>query len=403
MDSSRLQASKPAVATAIFVLTFAVLIPVVINYRVEYDEGLWIAGGIRVAQLGHAPVFNFYTVAGPLTFYLQALIQGIGWWTPLMCARLWLAAEWASIGACIFLLVARHDLSRAVLGSTLWASSLPLLSIKHFVNHRWDSTMILMVALAFASAACPVIRRLAACLAAFSFGFTLTSIIPALAILSRFTGRKRSALLLDAFLFAATTGSIIGFEHHRGILAALRLYSTSYVPYLKNNLVFLFRSAPHWPEIFVALPFGVALAAGALCWKDERHLSIVTIAAGLSLFPRWSAENFIYVVPYAITALLTRTSRTTRTTRPVFLAALVLVCAILSLATMVRVYRTGEWVDIGGSKFHASSEDAASIRHLETIPAGSTFLGLPFSDRLISCRPRRAFRPVPSAGPVLAW
>ncbi len=128
MDSSRLQASKPTVATAIFVLTFAVLIPVVINYRVEYDEGLWTAGGIRVAQFGHAPVLNFYTVAGPLTFYLQALIQGIGWWTPLTCARLWLAAEWASIGACIFLLVARHDLSRAVLGSTLWASSLPLLS-----------------------------------------------------------------------------------------------------------------------------------------------------------------------------------------------------------------------------------------------------------------------------------
>ncbi len=53
-------------------------------------------------------------------------------------------------------------------------------------------------------------------------------------------------------------------------------------------------------------------------------------------------------------------------------------CAILSLATMVRVYRTGEWVDIGGSKFHARSEDAASIRHLKTIPAGSTFWVYPF-------------------------
>ena len=271
----------------------------------------------------------------------------------------------------MFWIVSKRSRQRALLGALLFTNCVALYPIKHFVNHRWDTAVLLMAGLVLGSGASRIGRFAAPSIAALSFGFTPSALVPALAL-----GRRKIAILSIAG-GVAVCGIVVLIEAQTGVLNGLTRNKAAYWSYILSNTTLGFRPGASFSSIFIAWPMIVALWAITSQQRYNVYWSRITLAASLALFPRFSAENFAYVLPFAFVAVLMRTSRRNNSQNHACLI-LATLSTILALASIGTSYAGGEWVRSRGDSFYTGRTNAITIRKLGALPPTSTLWIYPF-------------------------
>ena len=134
-----------------------------------FDEGIYLSGAERVLR-GQVPFRDFWSITGPGSYYLYALVMA-AFGRSYLVARLVLCIEIGMICACMYYVV--HKLSGragwALSASPFFLGMCAAVSFRIWVNHRWDSSAALLLAICLVLSNRPLV---AGCLAALACCFT---------------------------------------------------------------------------------------------------------------------------------------------------------------------------------------------------------------------------------------
>ncbi|HET7101857.1 MAG TPA: hypothetical protein VFJ52_11960, partial [Terriglobia bacterium] len=118
------------------------------RFFLSLDEGIYLAGAERILR-GQVPYRDFFVITGPGSFWIQAGIIGLLGPT-LRHARLPLAFDLALLSGIVYWLAARlsgRNFALAATAAFFAFETRPL--FRMYVNHRWDSSALALLAVAF--------------------------------------------------------------------------------------------------------------------------------------------------------------------------------------------------------------------------------------------------------------
>ncbi|MEP6756628.1 MAG: hypothetical protein ABJA67_14070, partial [Chthonomonadales bacterium] len=124
-----------------------ILVHLYSRFHLALDEGIYLTSAHRVAQ-GQAPYRDFFALTGPLDFWLHGLVFKI-LGPSLAAAQAVLACELALLCAAIYWLTARFTTNWAAASTAaLYLAMLLTSPYQLYVNHRWDSNTLIVLAAA---------------------------------------------------------------------------------------------------------------------------------------------------------------------------------------------------------------------------------------------------------------
>lgn len=372
------------------------------RFFLSLDEGIYLAGAQRMLR-GQVPYRDFFILTGPGTFWLQAAIQGLLGST-LRNARLALAFDLAILTATVYWLTAqltRRNYALVVAATFFALETRPL--FRMYVNHRWDSGALglLAAALIFAGTENPrALTFLAAGIAAAAAAWVTPSMLILLMLLAMWVlmvQELRRQLL--PYLLGVASISLLG----GGIL----FFQGALLPMFQD----LLWTSRHYPAAN-AVPFGYgAIAAGGLrailagakasalvaratgflsvvlpvalpvavyaAWlarrlrhkqMDQREklatlLMLASFGFVLSTYPRWSADQLLFIAPifYVLAGYLLSNVLRGRILS-IAGAVLVLGVAVASLSYSVLQIRSEPEIATRIGRLHAATSDQAIIK-----------------------------------------
>jgi len=290
-----------------------------------------------------------------------------------------LALEWSIIGACIFLIVSKRRVTRGLLGAALWFALLQLLNTKHFVSHRWESTTLVLIGTALVMSRHRIVQFAAPVCGVLASFCTPSMILVAFALVS-LRHRLWSAYLIALIITVATATGLHMFSFAAtsdGIHQLVAIYSR----YLSANFVLLFKDVPSYSSALaiVWIPVVCVLSLYRV-WRRHSFFGILILAFIATLVPRWSSENFTYVLPLAILAFLWQ-SPSGRSGIP---TTILLSLVFMSACWVLYYYRSTEAVRIRGDLFYVPANAAYTVRIIQSNVRGGTFWIYPYLSGLYS-------------------
>ncbi len=314
------------------------------------DEGIYFDGGLRILH-GQVPYRDFFALTGPGSYWLEAAAFRL-FGVTLAAGRVVMVLDVALLTAVVFWLVAQLTRRNVALATAFIFFAFETgLSFRLYANHRWDSSALAMLGVAFAfKAAGPSSRRRLACLAGGFFVAAAAWCTPPVILLvvalglwllvSREGRGMIPAFILGVCLCSLPAGAVLASEH--ALVPMLHSMTWNLKHYAGANQVYYgYGALPGWSgwravfsvkrgvkmlllrllDYFLALlPPGLPLLV-YLTWllrtrqgvsKLNRELPrvlwllIASAALLLSTYPRWSADELMFVTPvfYVLAAYL---------------------------------------------------------------------------------------------------
>jgi len=315
------------------------------RFFLSLDEGIYLAGAERILH-GQAVYRDFFAITGPGSFWIEAAILGLLGPT-LRHARLAMVFDLALLTGAVYWLTTRLSGRTFALVVTAFFFALetrPLFRL--YANHRWDSSAfgLLAVALIFAGTERPRFRWfLSAGIAAAFAAWITPSLLAVVAVLGLW-------LLLNKELRRELIPYVLGIAIVSTAAAAVLLFQGALTPMFQD----LLWTAAHYPAanrvpygygaigpgglrtvfagaegaafvaratglVGVLLPAVLPLAVYIL-WvvrrlrhkeMDQREklatlLVIASCGFVISTYPRWSADQLLFIAPifYVLAAYL---------------------------------------------------------------------------------------------------
>jgi len=372
------------------------------RFFLSLDEGIYLAGAERILH-GQVPYRDFFVLTGPGTFWIQAGILGLLGST-LRHARLSLVFDLAILTALVFWLTARLTgrIFALVAAATFFAlETRPL--FRMYVNHRWDSSAfgLLAVALAFAGTENPrALTFLAAGVAAAVAAWITPSLLVLLVLLGvwlimvRELRRQSLPYLVGITSFSLLAGGLLLFQGallpmFRDLLWTSAHYpAANAVPYgygalaaggLRTilagaNASALIARATGFLSVLLPVVLPLAVYAGWLARRLRRKqmdqpeklatlLMLASFGFVISTYPRWSADQLLFIVPifYVLAGYLLSRILTRRFLR-IASAGLVLALAIASLSYSVLHIFSEPVIETRVGPLRAGTSDQAIIK-----------------------------------------
>ena len=372
------------------------------RFFLSLDEGIYLAGAERILR-GQVPYRDFFIITGPGSFWIQAGIQKLLGST-LRPARLSLVFDLAILTALVYWLTARltqRNFALVVAATFFALETRPL--FRMYVNHRWDSSAfgLLAVALVFAGTENPrAITFLAAGIAAAAAAWITPSLLILLILLAvwllmvqelrrqalpYFMGITWISLLAAGVLFFQ--GALLPM--FRDLLWTSRHYpAANAVPYSYGAMgpggmrailagakaSALVARATGFLSVLIPVVLPMAVYAGwlarRLCRKqiDQREklatlLMLASFGFVISTYPRWSADQLLFIVPifYVLAGYLISRVLTGRILRAAT-AVLALGMAMASLSYSVLHIRSEPEIETRIGRVHAATSEQAIIK-----------------------------------------
>jgi hypothetical protein len=386
------------------------------RFFLSLDEGIYLAGAERILR-GQVPYRDFFIITGPGSFWIQTGIQKLLGPT-LRHARLSLAFDLAILTALVYWLTARlteRNFALVVAATFFALETRPL--FRMYVNHRWDSSAfgLLAVALVFAGTENPrALTFLAAGTAAAAAAWITPSLLILLILLAvwLFMVQELRRQSLPYFLgitsISLLAGGVLFFQGallpmFRDLLWTSRHYpAANAVPYgygaiapggLRAILAgakasALVARATGFLSVLIPVVLPMAVYAGwlarRLCRKqiDQREklatlLMLASFGFVISTYPRWSADQLLFIVPifYVLAGYLISRVLTGRILRAVT-AVLALGLALASLSYSVLYIRSEPEIETRIGRVHAATSEQAIIKLATSrvIPGDSLFV-----------------------------
>lgn len=372
------------------------------RFILSLDEGIYLAGAERILH-GQVPYRDFFVITGPGSFWIQAGIQGLLGST-LRLARLSLACDLAILTALVYWLTARlggRNLALVSAATFFALETRPL--FRMYVNHRWDSSAfgLLAVALVYAGTENP---RTLTFLAAGIFAATAAWITPSLLAVLVLLGvwllmvqelrRQWLPYLLGITIISLLAGGVLIFQGallpmFQDLMWTSRHYpaanavSYGYGAIAPGGLRTLFASAGG--SAFVARASGLlsvmipvvlplAVYAGWMARRlsrqqmDQREklaalLMLASFGFVISTYPRWSADQLLFIVPifYVLAGYLLSRIIMRRTLR-IACAGLALVLTIAALSYSVLHILSEPEIETRVGRLRADADDQSIIK-----------------------------------------
>lgn len=326
------------------------------------DEGIYLEGARRIFE-GQVPYRDFFVLTGPGTYWLLAglsALLGQG----LAQARLLLVADLAVMAALTCWLVP----SRWALGASAAFLCLTVQATQRlYITHRWDSSAAILTALALVWAASSGERRsallfLAGVVASAAAWITPTMALVSVALLLGLIAVKgwRSSWPYAAGLSAGLVvgASVLWVQGALGPMVqalwwgADRYAAANRVPYGALFAAPLPSGAPGlgvhslWVSLLLytaipaLLPPLAIIGSGWQLFRGSRPLTeperalvplllLTAVALVASAYPRWSADQLLFVTPVWYVLVVWWAERTLRgTPRRMFVVACVLLAVV---------------------------------------------------------------------------
>jgi hypothetical protein len=389
------------------------------RFFLSLDEGIYLAGAGRLLR-GQAPYRDFFALTGPGSFWIEAAILKVLGGTHAH-ARLPMVLDVALLSAVVYWLTARLCGQRLALGVTFFFFALetrPLFRL--YANHRWDSSALAILAVAFVYWGTEQPRFIgffAAGLFA-AFAAWITPSLLALAVVLGFwlllnkelRNQWRPYMLGLGLSSVAAAGVLLLQDALRPMWHDLLWASTHYpaanrVPYgygaiAPGGLMAVYAGASLHAAMARTtglaavllpplLPLGVYFVWLFRRWRNvefnqqERLATLLMIASFglvLSAYPRWSADQLLFVAPifYVLAAYLLDQLLKPRTLRAVAFAG-ILGFGVAALSYSVIRVRAEPTLDTPVGRVRAESAERALIQFTtRTIHPGDTLFVYPY-------------------------
>jgi hypothetical protein len=339
------------------------------------DEGIYLAGALRVLH-GQAPYRDFFVLTGPGSFWIEAGILGL-LGTTLQNARLALVLDLALLSATVYWLsvcLCGRKFALAVTALFFALETRPLFRL--YVNHRWDSGALGLLAVTFVFAGTEYPRFRTFLLAGIAVAVAAW-ITPSLLVVGAFLAlwvlfisdlrRYCIPYLIGIASVSVLAGGILALQGALVPMFRDLLWTTNHypaancVPYgygaiAAGGLRAMFAGAT--ASAFVAratglvavlVPVVLPVAVYAI-WMVRRlrrpqidrqeKLAILLMLASfgfvISTYPRWSADQLLFIAPifYVLAAYLLSRILTGRVVRA-FAGGLALALAVAALSYSV--------------------------------------------------------------------
>jgi hypothetical protein len=403
---------KGVVGAALFVFSFLCLYWVagdVLN--ISGDEGIYLQGG-RLVALGHQPYRDFFTITGPLSFWIEGIL---GFWSGMSLAAMRLPPifDAAFLAFAVYYLTSRYTgpLYSASTATAFLAYEARLQQLN--VNHRWDSAALAMGAILLARrgklakcrwcwAACGFLTVAAAC----ATPSMLAIVIPLLFWCGWRDATGAIALSGGAMVAAAIAAAYLQSEH--ALLPMVHAMLWTGANYTQANRVFyggiLMVIETGWlgklgfafsllPAIFPL----VAILGWVLYFRRKQNrgdfaeiapLLAVAAALVLSTWPRWSSDALLHTLSlswFLCALLLYRVTAAWPQRRPLqgylktWFCVLVLLAAFTSLGGKALTAMAYESRETRVGSVRSQFEESEFLAGLErTIQAGDSLFSYPY-------------------------
>jgi hypothetical protein len=295
-----------------------------------FDEGIYLTGAARMLA-GSLPYRDFLSFVGPAVFLEYAAALGID---PSLLFAHFVLAVVIGLTCGVIVYLSATSAGRflpatfaAVVVALLWLAELQFWANKVYLNHRWESTAMTLLALALAHAAhrrrSPRTALLAGCALGAAAAYTPSAILFALAVLGYLLlqgGRKLILAVGYGFAIPLLAAAVwLLFTHSIGPFFADMAWAFQHYPqpnaapygYLDIATA---QAPPHvtwlWFAYLAILRFTAALPVVAaalllvlLIVRRSREcvgLLLVSGAAVAMLTPRFSADQLLFASPIAL-------------------------------------------------------------------------------------------------------
>jgi hypothetical protein len=353
---------KWLVGPVLFALSFLYLYWVAGDVlRIFGDEGLYLQGG-RLVALGQQPYRDFFTITGPLSFWIEGLLA---FWSGMSLAvmRLPPIVDAAFLACAVYYLTSRYAGVLYSAGTAIAFLAYEVRLRQLNVNHRWDSAAFSMGAILLAGraqrtgnrwfwAACGFLIVAAAC----ATPSMLLIAIPLLLWWGRSDARGALALLGGGALAAGIAAAYLEAGH--ALLPMIQSMRWTCTNYTQANRVFyggmLMRGAAgtdaagwlgmvaFWFSVLPAILPPAAIIGWMLYFRRKQNrgdfaeimpLLAVATALVLAAWPRWTSDNLLHTLalPWFLCALLFY--RLTAPWQRLSFCLVVLLASFASLAT----------------------------------------------------------------------
>ncbi len=407
---------------AVFVAAAALLWLMAGNlFVLGLDEGIYLQGGVRILH-GQVPYRDFFALTGPGSFWLEAAAMKI-FGVSLAAGRAVMIFDIALITALVYWLVAQLVERRrmALAAAFVFFACETGLSFRLYANHRWDSGALAMAAIAFAFRGT---RRLSGFdfLAAGFFAAAAAWCTPSLLLLVFAFGfwtltireLRKHTLSLAVGVFVCSIPAEAALALHHALVPMMRDMLWTAAHYAGPNHVYYgYGLVPHGEGLagilagahgaallirlldFVLVLAPVALPVvvyAAWLWitrkgggPEESRLRLLLLlmissaAMLLSTYPRWSADQLMFVAPvfYVLAAIFLERIAAGRLRMGIGFAflAVALVAFGVSISGLTREPSMKTRV----GTIRAVPQDQALIAALDdSIPAGASLYVYPY-------------------------
>jgi 4-amino-4-deoxy-L-arabinose transferase-like glycosyltransferase len=385
------------------------------------DEGIYLEGAVRILH-GQAPYRDFFALTGPGSYWLEAAAMKM-FGASLASGRLMMLLDIALLTALVYwLAVQLAGRRKLALGSAFIFFAFETgLSFRLYANHRWDSSALALAAVAFAFDGTRRPRRslfLAAGLSAAAAAWCTPSLLLLLMalffwILASGELRKYTApLVAGAAICSLPAVAALAFGHALLPMVHDMLWTAAHYAG-PNHVYYGYGSIPHGAgllgvfagargtallirllDLFLAfVPAALPVAVYAVWLLRTRKgvaalgadlrplllLMVSSVALLLSAYPRWSADQLMFVAPvfYVLAAYLLDRFMRPRLRASVGLVLLTVALVAFGISTAGLTREPAIRTRVG--RIRAVPQDQALIAALESaIPPGSSLFVYPY-------------------------
>ena len=287
------------------------------------DEGIYLFGAQRLLS-GQRPYLDWFVFTGPGTFWLFAALFKV-FHTSLLVAHSLLTIEIALIAGSVYWAIANQIGKLAALAASVSfvAILLSIFSYRLYINHRWDSTCCVAIAISvLLTNDSNLLSLIAGVCGGLAVVFTPPAalVVIALVVGLLVTPERKKALFFGAGALVplTLTATILWWQGALGpMMSSFQWASQHYqransVPYGFEAMLSQAGSEP-FHNLIIAIPAALPVVAFALIClllyqrmeisPTTKLLLLASVGSVLSCYPRWAANQLLFTVPVLLCLL----------------------------------------------------------------------------------------------------
>jgi len=387
----------------VVVISILVFLAPFITKRVDlgFDEGIYLEGGHRVAVRHQLPHRDFFSIAGPGVYLWQAALQKMPWF------GFWTKARSSLVIDALLISLSLYAIGRVIAppASALWSVLLFLgcfagCANKLYVNHRWDSSALIVTSCALVLTHKWYAAFISGVLCALAVVFTQSTIvvfIVTLMMLLYYRHHSRTSPIAYALgFFTLLLFSILLLWDH-GVLTPWLKQMTYLGKYAYLNCVGPFNGLiPRGLGIrtwAVVLPSAIvlfAISSTVVLFRElsDSYRAAFGMALGIlvTILPRMSVDYLLFVSPMFFPLALSVGPRVLGRTWRLHVCALLLAIGAACLVALPLEAANGVWLrHRNGWIYMPAAADAEVVMKLrQSVRHGDRLLVYPYLPILVT-------------------